>query len=216
MKISIGSKGFKSKTEAQKHCKDLLNKFRPGDVVTEAEDIDFLWGAIQRHPDARAKIGHGVELFYVEADVFGGKRFCVRRVDNTTTHFSYPKCFRPPTAKEEVSKAFRKEVLSQILDFKQRSFGDQLSITCSLTGAPVTWETSQVDHFDPDFWVLRDNFIADRSFESIELYDDETGSGKLLKDRAFALSWFVYHQQFANLRITSIEANQTRPRRRRE
>lgn len=216
MKILIGSRLFKSKKEAQKHCQNLLAKFRPGDVVKEAEDIDFLWGAIQRHPDAKAKIGCGVQLFYVEADVFGGQRFCVRRLDETATHFSYPKCFRPPTAREEVSKALRLEILPQIIVFKQDAFGNQRSIACSLTGVPVTWETSHVDHFNPDFCDLRDSFVAHRSFESIELYDDDSGSGKWLKDREFAAHWVEYHRKYAQLRVTSIEANLGRPRRRGE
>jgi hypothetical protein len=211
--ITIGEKTFRTKELARVACQELLKKYRPGQVVNVVEDSMFLWALVQRHPRASEIIGIGINHFFVEADAFGGQHFSVSRVDGTRDHFSYLKCLRAPTIKEEVSKALRWEVISQILDFKNRSFGANSIVACALTGVSVSANSCHVDHYDPDFRVLRDQFMASKKleFSDVRLADVENG-GKRLADRHLALEWWSYHARIAKLRITSIQANLNRSR----
>lgn len=213
MKFVIGTEVFPTKGAAQARTQVLLHKYSPDEKI-RGEDVHFLWTLLQLHPRAVSKIGCGVVEFFVQGDRFGGQRFCVRRVDGSEEHFSYPKCFRSPTKLEEVSKALRNEVEEQVVAFKRQFFGQRLVAPCSLTGELIDWYGAHVDHYDPDFAPLRDSFLLYEalSIEQVELSDLPEG-GRILSDRLFAARWTNFHQNNANLRVTSKAANMARARR---
>lgn len=209
--ILIGNEVFASKAAARQRVQTLLHKYRPWQTVTDESDVEFLWFLLLLHPSASEKIGSGVSSFFVAADAFGGQKFCVRRTDGSSEHFSYLKCLRQPTKREEVSKAMRAEVVPWVVEFKRRVFGTNQSVACALTGVSVDWHNAHVDHYDPDFHVLRDHFLVSEKmlFEQVLLVDAPEG-GKVLKDRAFASRWYEFHARHAQLRVVTRAANLSR------
>lgn len=209
--IQIGSEVFASKAVARQRVQALLHKYLPWQTVTDATDVEFLWFLLLLHPSASEKIGSGVSAFFVVPDAFGGRRFCVRRTDGSSDHFSYLKCLRQPTKKEEVSKAMRAEVVPWVVEFKRQIFGTNQWVACALTGVAVDWHSAHVDHYDPDFRVLRDDFLASEKivFGQVLLIDVPEG-GKALKDRALALRWYEFHAKRAQLRVVTQAANLAR------
>ncbi|WP_417449557.1 DCL family protein [Kordiimonas sp.] len=89
--MSIGSMHFEKKADALNFLKEMLNRYRPGEIVSEV-DAGFLMDALDRHPDSTEKIGVGVGHFEVQSADYGTQCFCVVRVDKTREKFSYKSC----------------------------------------------------------------------------------------------------------------------------
>ena len=72
-------KSFRTKTEALAYCKAMLARYRDGETINE-EDSQFLLSLLQRHPEARQKIGPGVKRFFRDRTTKGTSCFWVERV----------------------------------------------------------------------------------------------------------------------------------------
>jgi hypothetical protein len=92
--ISLGPVHFAKKEDAEEHLRTMLNKYDVGDKVS-SQDAEVLMGAIERHPDARSKVGPGISHFSVRSADFGSQCFWVNRTDGTTEKFSYKSCIYP-------------------------------------------------------------------------------------------------------------------------
>ena len=89
--ISLGPLHFRKKGDAAAHLKAMLHKYDVGDKVS-ADDAEVLRAALALHPDAVAKMGHGITHFSVGSADFGTKCFWVNRTDGSTDKFSYRTC----------------------------------------------------------------------------------------------------------------------------
>ncbi len=89
--VDFGNVAFPTKGEALAFLKAMLNRYRPGDTVSEA-DAAILINAVQHHPDAVEKTGSGVAAFEVRAAEYGTQCFYIRRTDGTFERFSYKSC----------------------------------------------------------------------------------------------------------------------------
>lgn len=89
--VSLGPLNFSKKGDAAKHLTDMLNGYEVGDKVS-VKDAIVLEAALQRHPEAKAKIGGGIQDFSVRSADFGTKCFWVNRIDGTADDFSIDSC----------------------------------------------------------------------------------------------------------------------------
>lgn len=89
--MTLGPLQFAKKGDAYAYLKDMLNRYDIGDKVGAADEAVLL-AALQRHPEAVAKIGAGITYFSVRSADFGTKCFWVNRRDGTTEKFSYQTC----------------------------------------------------------------------------------------------------------------------------
>lgn len=89
--VDFGNIAFRTKGEALAFLRAMLNRYRPGDTVSEVDGA-ILLGALQRHPDAAEKMGSGVAGFEVRAAEYGTQCFYIRRSDGTFERFSYKSC----------------------------------------------------------------------------------------------------------------------------
>ena len=89
--IVIGDLEFAKKGDAVEHFKAMLNKYRPGDKVSDA-DGRLLAILLARHPEAKAKIGSGINHFNVRSADFGTQCFWVTRSDGSTEKFAFRSC----------------------------------------------------------------------------------------------------------------------------
>lgn len=89
--VEIAGHQFPRKTDALVFMKVMLNRYRPGDTVTD-DDREFLLEALKRHPEAATKIGSGVRGFEVRSADYGTQCFWILRVDGSDERFSYKSC----------------------------------------------------------------------------------------------------------------------------
>lgn len=89
--MTLGPLQFAKKGDAHAYLKEMLNRYDIGDKIGAADEAVLL-AALQKHPEAAAKIGAGINYFSVRSADFGTKCFWVNRVDGTTEKFSYQKC----------------------------------------------------------------------------------------------------------------------------
>ena len=89
--IMIGDLEFAKKGDAVEYFKVMLNKYSPGDKVSEADGrlLAFLLG---RHPETKAKIGSGIRHFNVRSADFGTQCFWITRSDGSTERFAFRSC----------------------------------------------------------------------------------------------------------------------------
>lgn len=89
--INLGSMHFAKKRDALAYLKQLLHKYDLGDRLSD-KDAEILMAALNRHPEAKDKIGPGVASFSVRTADFGSRCFWVNRTDGTTEKFSLKAC----------------------------------------------------------------------------------------------------------------------------
>lgn len=89
--VDLGVKKFRSKSEAMEFFHDMLQRYWPGDRVSD-EDAEILAELLKRHPDSEAKIGEGIDHFEVMSHSFNSKCFAVHRTDRSFEDFSYHWC----------------------------------------------------------------------------------------------------------------------------
>ena len=89
--VTLGPLQFSKKGDAAKHLASMLNGYEVGDRVS-ANDAIILEAALLRHPEAKVKIGVGIQSFSVRSADFGTKCFWVNRVDGTSEDFSIVSC----------------------------------------------------------------------------------------------------------------------------
>ncbi|ABC21614.1 DCL family protein [Rhodospirillum rubrum] len=89
--IEIAGHEFARKADALAFMKVMLNRYRPGDIVSTVDGA-FLVEALKRHPDATSKIGPGVRNFEVRSADYGTQCFWILRTDGSEERFSYKKC----------------------------------------------------------------------------------------------------------------------------
>lgn len=88
--IEIGNLVFPSKAAAKRHASLVLARYAKEEAIA-ADDIPFVEGLLDRHPNRLTKIGPGLANFEVGSGKFNRKCFVVRRTDGSVAPFSYKK-----------------------------------------------------------------------------------------------------------------------------
>ncbi|MEJ0009495.1 MAG: DCL family protein [Alphaproteobacteria bacterium] len=89
--VVLGPLSFPKKSDALAFLKTMLNRYSPGDRVSEVDE-KILTFALTKHPEAVQKIGSGISHFSVQTAEYGTQCFWVVRTDGTTERFSYGSC----------------------------------------------------------------------------------------------------------------------------
>lgn len=89
--LDLGYMHFRKRGDAVSYLNDMLYRYDLGDKVN-AEDSVILQAALDRHPEAEARVGCGITHFSVRAADFGTRCFWLNRSDGTTVKFSHKAC----------------------------------------------------------------------------------------------------------------------------
>jgi hypothetical protein len=214
---AIGNEVFDSQGALIKRIQDILY----GVDVNEAlgnTDFQFMRALLHNHPHAKKKIGKGIASIKVLVEPKWKTRcFYAFRVDGTFTDFSYRECIRAETQFEKFSRACRTVVEDQILAFKQNFFSDIEHAHCSITGQPIDFLSSHVDHEMPNtFLKLVMDFIElnNVNIDTITFRSQDALIGPKISTRdADTYRLFAkYHKEHAKMRVISREANLTAKR----
>lgn len=210
IKFELGRHRFKTKAEASNFVKSLLAKYSIGDVIY-GEDRDTLLDLLSHHPKAQTKIGDGVTSIFVQRAEMGGKCFWLRRLDDTTTEFSYLKCITHPPPDRHYMEACRNAIKDQIALARETAFGTSLEVPCPLTGTLVTRTSCHVDHSPPnEFKTLALEFARTEGLDPVSVELDGCGDGeseRRFHDRDVEGRWQEFHRTHASLRVVSVWGN---------
>jgi hypothetical protein len=201
----IGSREFRSKEQAKAAIREVLYRYELGESTNET-DREFLSDLLRLHPDAGRKIGAGIKQFQVRNNT-GTRGFWVVRRDGTETDFSFLECLGASSHTQKVRDAMRHAIADQRDEFRNKVFaaGDA---TCAITGVLLAHDTCHVDHFDPTFEVLADEFaFGEGGYEAVEVVSEDGMIGSRLVDGRLQKSWQEFHRTRARLRLVTKEAN---------
>jgi len=204
--ISLGGVTFPSKKAACEHIGGILHRHRAGDELA-GDELGLVLSSLLRHPHAVEKLSRCLRVL-VDGNTYRELSFWLEgRGAGVRTDFSYKKCFRPAaTNVAEFSAACRHEVAPDIVAFKSAHF--QAFLTCPITGAVLTWQTTDVDHAPPNtFAALVREFIATDGVDLAKVAYDRDGMGPVFADRELAARWLAFHRDHAALRLVSTYAN---------
>jgi hypothetical protein len=194
--------GFPSQKAAKEHFKAMLARHDLGSEI-KGEDAEMLMRLIALHPHAKRKVGAGVEMLYTGCVPGKAKGFWLRRVDGSTTDFSYIRCVdgeRRPWS--QLLSACRQAVSADLLAAKGAYFDHHGDVECAVSGESLAFDQAQIDHkppltFEvivaaflavlgerPDSWMLRGVVSGARVGKFITHGDDSTGELVLAKEFA--------------------------------
>ena len=84
------------------------------------DDHFFLLSIIKMHPNYIKKIGVGIEYFFIEKNIFGSRGFKIKRIDGSSTDFSFNKCLKRTTKNAIIRKACREAISTTIIKTRKK------------------------------------------------------------------------------------------------
>jgi len=158
------------------------------------------------HPDAKRKIGAGVDHFLIARNELSGRGFHLVRLDGTDESFSYTKCItgvaQSPHGK--VCEALRFAVRPQLDAFRAQL---TYPVDCAISGEPIVHPNDlHVDHKTP-FWKLLAHFCKDHQVNLSLLETTGSGMKLALVDRSVTDAFVAYHLKHAKLQASCKASN---------
>jgi len=216
MQITIGDKVFKTKSDATKHYKSILNSYELGQTLNE-QDYEDVMSLLVLHPSYTSKAGSGIVGIYVgDTDYFANRCFHIRRSDGTTEDFSYGKCLSGELPEyTSFSKACKKTVENNVFWWKENYFKKHQvnnTMKCSITNEDITWEQCRATH-DPSTTLasIVRGFIDEEKIDLSKVkYKKDGEYGWNLEDEDLIKKFRSYHRKNSKLRISkAFKCNQS-------
>jgi hypothetical protein len=166
--VEIATRSFNNRSLAVAFFREMMGRYQAGDKVSEEDALDLI-ALLERHPDARAKTGIGVDHLKVERNVYGTNGFYIVRPDGSGPDFSYMTCIKGelPSRKQQVSRAFRWAVRIDLYRARDKFFAEHKDseglVTCAVTRERIGVEEGHMDHRSPmTFDVIVTTFLVGR------------------------------------------------------
>jgi hypothetical protein len=213
-KYYIGDKGFKTKKDCENYTREIITNLGCCDVKEDNNKYSFFLDLINNHPEYIEKKGTGIKYFFIQPNPLNKKTYqtMIKRTDNSDIDFSWLYCcsFKPKTIKEDLNIAMRRTIYPFVSAFKRDMYIRHGKIQCYLCEIDNEDEDYQVDHDDPPFRELRDNFIKHTKI----LIPQTFGSCPKYKlnifkpeDNEFEKAWSKYHNDNCLLQILCKKCN---------
>lgn len=93
-KFVIETRTFDKKGDARVFFSQMLNRYRPGDRVQDADASD-LGALLKHHTDYQQKLGVGIDHFEVMENLHNTQSFKLVRTDGSWDDFSFGHCITP-------------------------------------------------------------------------------------------------------------------------
>lgn len=212
---------WKTKTSAKQHFKEMLARYKDGDVVTDYDDHMDLSALLERFDvlvaDGASKIGAGIERFerrLNKGDGWSSPGFWVVRSDKTSTDFSYVKAVEgnPKPQSQEFYDACHNAVSRDLLHMKQRQFDHFANadgeIECDITGKLVVYADANLSHANPPFGTIVSDFRKSKGWElafpsGTLTFSQDAQLSTHFADEALTREFRNYHHKIALLRIVA-------------
>lgn len=210
----VKGKSFKTQKELRNYIRNIRDVYLDGQRLSQ-DDFDFMFDLLQRHEEAKIKIGCGVSYMYVKTnEVFKLNRgFWLVRDDGSETDFSFEICLKHETKLQKFKNACRTSVADIVMAYK-KDFFDRVGepSMCLVTGEQMTLRgNSHVDHAPPNtFNKIVQDFISLKGLDvnDIELLTAEDGRVRNeMVDKTLEGEFVDFHNKMAALRVISKSAN---------
>lgn len=206
--VDLATRNFEKQGDATDFFKAMLNRYRPGERVSDEDALDVA-ALLERHTEYAAKVGSGVSHFQVMMTEHGTQCFRIIHTDGSGTDFSYPHCIaqRAPSRKQEVCRAFRRAVRFDLYRARDAFFAAHLDtdgrVSCAVTGERLARDDGHMDHRPPmTFEVIVTTFLAARglSLADVPLSEGEDNQvSPEVTDDALNEAFRSYHTAVARL-----------------
>jgi hypothetical protein len=171
---------------------------------------DDLIELVKKHPEAEEKIGCGISYFFVGKAAYGTKCFFIKRLDGTSTDFSYITSVKAKskTIKQSFIDALRLISTEQTRQFKKEAFKNG-PVFCEISKQPLTLETCHVDHEYPNtFENIVRAFMSQVEWSERDISkpsDNQFVTTIVNEELAEKFRW--YHEKSSNLRLLASSVN---------
>ena len=218
IKYNINGVTFLTDKSVQEFAKIILYKDSINSVLSE-DDFNFMYCYFKEiHHEWEQKLGVGIKCIHRVADKLTGKyrAFEIERVDGSFTDISYiVSNIKTPKLINDFKKALRNVVNQQILEFKTSFFQFPITKFCEISGDVITFSNCHVDHFNPSFNDLVNLFIEENKINDLSNVLEPSKDNQtmcFIKDSEIANKFYEYHLINANLRVLSVKANLSIPK----
>ena len=211
-KIEIGEREFATKKDALNHFKTILNSYEFGQNLNK-DDLKDILDLLESHPNAKEKIGVGIEYVRIAKVQYNTKSFELVRTDGSTEFFSYTKRINAPKTdftklREACRQAIQEDLRNVKLAYFDR-FSKKGQVKCQESGDLAKYEELNVDHRQPStFSVIVDRFVELNNLDLKKInYLQIDGGPNELADENLKEEFRQYHRDKANLRIVKKSLN---------
>jgi hypothetical protein len=210
-KYFIGSKGFKTKKDCETYTRNIVNELKTSRITKTNEYFNFFNDLIKNHPEYDSKIGCGIDYFFIQPNVLNKKTYqtMIKRLDESIIDFSWVYCcqFKVRSSTSSLITAMRQAIAPDMIKFKR----EQTELKCCLCKAStLDYSDYHVDHNDPPFRTIRDNYtslhelLIPSNFDScpqtyLTVFKEE--------DNIFKTNWIKYHNENCTLQILCRDCN---------
>ena len=213
----IGTLEFRTKGDAQKYFKAMLDSYKDDERVSD-EDNKHLLALLSRHPESERKISAGIDYFYRQRNPnFPSSGFWFARTDGTTDDFNYRMCVsgKAKTPYAEFAAAARWAIRLDIARAKKQAFKQYADsdglVECEVTGSMVSTDDCEIDHAPPFTFeaILRSFLAANCITPNHNMIDKSVNDGGRAHFKSDGMYWRFrqYHHTLARLRVVSKDAN---------
>lgn len=216
IKYTINGIDFTTKKSVEQYAREILYKHDLNSHLQGSDEI-FMYKYFEMfHIEWAQKVGTGIDFIRRIAEPNYGKYrgFEIVRQDGSSTDISF--IISKISKRDfllEFKAALRTVIEPQIFRFKKDFFDNAQTLKlCELTGETITFGACHVDHYNPTFGQLAQDFIDYKCFKISDLEKlvapsaDNQTFYKLIDDN-IAYEFYCFHEMRARLRVLSITGN---------
>lgn len=179
-------------------------------MITPQHDYFAMFDELmQRHHNRAEKIGCGIASFEIGRSRWGGFTLYIHRTDGSRVDVSWRHCCtgRAPTPRSCLLTAMRYAILCQT-----NATAHSQKLVCAHCGMLTTRAMDcQVDHKNPAFATLADDFIAETTYRPT-VFDDDPDCHtcrfqQTVADQEFSTQWKAYHADHAVLQVLCVDCH---------
>lgn len=200
--------GFKSKRECEDYTRQLIKHLGCSTIKKEDANYLFFENLLRNHSDYESKRGLGIDYFYIQFNATSktANQTMIQRIDGTNIDFSWVNCcqFRKRTDKENLVSAMRTAIKNVVIDYKK----SQPKLICNMCKTEdEIYENYHVDHKEPPFRKIKDDFLINRQLPTAFESDKSNAKCFTSNDAEFEREWYEYHNRIATFQILCRHCN---------
>jgi hypothetical protein len=214
-KYTIGKLAFSTKKDCLKYTRSIINQLGCCKITKSHAQYEFFSNLLHNHLNSKEKIGVGIDYFFIQPNSFIKKYYetMIKRMDGSEIDFSWNKCCqfkKNNNSMEELIKAMRYATKLDILKFRNKH---EAHLICSYCHCTDKEKEYHVDHENPSFHVLKNNFLQSTTKTLPTRFDEDPSNHATIfqkSDEPFEMEWRQFHQQHCNLQILCKKCNLTK------
>lgn len=203
------------KSKELKKIKELIPKINKDKIYYKCDIFYQLDYFFKHHPAYNYKIKNGKKGYVYSNNIGWNNKnnYCFFIIDNFNNKIEISYNFKinqniNTIIKEEVTKAFRTSILSEILKFKKKFIPNLTK--CEITGEVIKCsEDLHIDHHNYDFVIIIDLFLKkyNKTFNDLYQYVIEINTVRYFNNKDLINYFIDFHNKNTTLRFTKKEAN---------